>query len=226
MRRLRSRSLARKIFLLAVLIVAVFILFIAVLEHNLRPSIMAIAETKARMIALDSINNAIHKKVVDGGNFRDLIDVRTDDQGRIVLMQANTIKINQLTTETLLELNRNLRELKYEGFAIPLGQVLGSQLLANYGPGIKVKITPVGAARVNIKDDFEEAGINQARHKLYMNVNTDLKIVVPLMSSKIEVQAQVPLAETFIIGDVPGTYVKMDSGNLKALDAILNKSGN
>lgn len=190
----------------------VFLLLFVVVERNLKPTILAIAEAKARLIATEAINNAIHQKVVTDVDYKDLIYVHKDNRGRIVLMQPNTVKINKLASDTTLEVQGTLEKLPTTGFKIPVGQVLGSQLLASYGPKIKVTIFPVGTVRVEVEDEFTEAGINQTRHRLYLEVLTNIKIVVPLVSTYVKVTTQVPVAETIIVGEVPTSYFKVNIG--------------
>jgi sporulation protein YunB len=199
------------VYLLPVLVLVLMLSFIVV-ERNLKPTILAIAEAKARLIATEAINDAIHEKVVTDVDYRDLIYVHKDNRGRVVLMQPNTIKINKLASDTTLEVQRTLEELPASGFKVPLGQVLGSQLLANYGPPIKVNILPIGTVTVEVEDEFTEAGINQTRHRLYLKIVANVKIVIPLVSSYVKVSTSVPVAETIIVGEVPSTYLKVDLG--------------
>ncbi|MGB4042751.1 MAG: sporulation protein YunB [Thermacetogeniaceae bacterium] len=191
------------------------ILMFIVIERNLKPTISQIAEAKARQIATEAVNNAIKAKIVDSVNYDDLISVQKDSQGQIVLMQPNIVRINQLASDTTLSINRALKSLEKEKFYIPLGQVLGSQLIANYGPRIKVSIYPIGTVKTTVFDKFEEAGINQTRHRLYLSVDSQVRVVVPLITSNVKVKTQVPVTDTIIVGQVPKTYVKLDA---KALE--------
>ena len=126
-------------------------------------------------------------------------------------MQANTVKINKIASDTTLAVQKKLQELGNERFNIPFGQALGSKLLASYGPLIRVVIVPIGTVRISVADDFEEAGINQTKHRLLLDVKTKVKVVVPLASSEAVVETQVPITETVIVGEVPQTYVKFSS---------------
>ena len=84
--------------------------------------------------------------------------------------------------------------------------MLGSQLLANYGPRIKVSIYPLGTVRTSVFDKFEAAGINQTRHQIYLDIETQVQVVVPLVSSEVTVSTQVPITDTVIVGPVPSFY--------------------
>ncbi|GAB4272512.1 sporulation protein YunB [Thermincola ferriacetica] len=190
----------------------------AIVEKNLRPTILAISKAQAEQIAVESIQDAVNEKVAKVVEYKDLIFVRTDSRGRVVLMQPNTVKINSLAADTTLEVQKALKKLEGKVFKIPLGQTLGSQLLASYGPKIKVTIVPIGTVKVIVEDKFEQAGINQTRHRLYLNIFSKVKIVIPLVSDSVEVSSQVPIAETIIVGEVPGTYLNLTLG--KGLELI------
>lgn len=187
-----------------------------IIEKNLRPTIVAISKAQAEHIALAAIQDAVNNKVAKVVEYKDLIFVRTDSRGRVVLMQPNTVKINSLAADTTLEVQKALQTLEGKVFKIPLGQTLGSQLLASYGPKIKVTIVPIGTVKVNVEDKFEHAGINQTRHRLYLTIQTKVKVVIPMVSDSVKVASQVPIAETIIVGEVPQTYLNVNME--KALD--------
>lgn len=190
-----------------------FLLLLTVFERSLKPTIKEIAEAKARWAATEAVNQAIKVKIAESVDYHELISVQKDAGGRVVLMQPNIVRINQLASDTTLVINQTLEELADDRFQIPLGQVLGSQLLANYGPRISVSIYPVGTVRTNVFDRFEEAGINQTRHRIYLNVICQVKVVVPLITSNVKVSEKVPITDTVIVGQVPEFYVKLFDKN-------------
>lgn len=188
-----------------------------IIEKNLKPTIIQISESRAHLIATEAIHKVLYEKVLNDVNYNDLVYVHKDTQLRITMMQANTIKINRIVSQANLEIKNTLLNLSDESFQIPLGQTLGSQILANYGPRINVKIVPVGTVDVKFLDEFQQAGINQVRHILYLNVATTVKIVVPLATKGITVSNQIPIAETIIVGQVPETYLGVQLDSLKDL---------
>jgi sporulation protein YunB len=189
------------VFGVLVILVGGFIL----LERDLRPTIGSIAEVEARWAATDAVNRAIRDEIANV-DYNQLIMVQKDNQGQIVLMQPNIVRINQLASDTTLSIQSALEGIASEQFYIPLGQVLGSQLLANYGPRIKVSIYPIGTVRTSVFDKFEAAGINQTRHQIYLDIETQVQVVVPLVSSAVTVSTQVPITDTVIVGPVPAFY--------------------
>ncbi len=184
-------------------------------DRVLQPTIFKIAEVRAIQVATESINRSVQQKVLDSNlQYQDFIQVHKDSQGHIVLMQANTVMINQFATDVTLMVQSALRQLSRESFRIPLGQVTGTQLLAGYGPRIPVGIVPVGSVRVKVDDRFEQAGINQTRHRIYLDFTAEVRIVVPPRSATTQVATRVPLVESIIVGQVPGTFVSIPGGLL------------
>lgn len=193
------------IFLLILLISGIYCFM--VIDRNLKPTIIKIADARAHIVATEAINRALYEKVLYNTDYEDLITIHKDTEQKVTVMQANTLKIGRIVSDSNMAIKETLKNLQDEDFYIPLGQALGSPLLANYGPKIRVEIVPVGTVNVEFDDRFQEAGINQVRHILYLNIETTVKIVVPLLKEDIVVKHQIPIAETIIIGDVPNTYL-------------------
>jgi len=183
-------------------------------ESSLKPTIQEIAEAKARWAATEAIHQAIKREFLRSSVSRDLIIVQKDSQGRIVLVQPDIVRVNLLASEATLAIQESLKELTHDDFSIPLGQVLGSNLLANYGPGIKVSISPIGTVKTKIFGRFEEVGINQTRHRLYLDVKSRVKVVVPMLASEVEVATEIPVTDTVIVGEVPEMYLNFSEGTL------------
>lgn len=214
-----KRGLKRKMIAFPKGFTMIIILFIGlgsvylfrIVDRNLKPTIIQIAESKAHILATETMNKVLYEKILTNTEYEDLMMVHKDSQQRVTLMQANTIKISRILSEANLEIKEALKNLQDETFKIPLGQALNSPLLAHVGPNIKVKLIPVGTVNVRFVDNFQQAGINQTRHILHLNINTTIQIVVPLVTENVEVHNQVPIAETIIVGDVPSTYLGLDS---------------
>ena len=183
-----------------------------VLEKNLRPAILSVAEVNANILATEAVNRAILEKVAQGILYQDLISISQDENGKIIMAQINTMEINRLMAETTLATQDALKTIEKEALNIPLGAVLDSYLLATYGPEIPIKLIPVGKVNTYLNDSFEDAGFNQVRHKIYLDVFSEVRVVVPLISTNIEVHTTVPLTDTVYPGEVPETLINLNIG--------------
>lgn len=180
------------------------------IENRVRPVVKEIALSTINLEATEIINKVIYNKMLEKIEYSDLINIHKDSKDKITFIQADTIKINKLMSKVNIEVKKELANFSKQKIEIPLGQVLGSQLFANLGPKIKITVIPAGEMDVELLQDFYEAGINQTRHILYLDVKTSVKIVVPLIYEKEVVSVQAPIAETIIVGSVPSTIVKVE----------------
>ena len=183
------------------------------MDLRVRPTLLSVAEVRVTVMAVESINETVRQEV-DRSNigYQDFITVHRDFKGKVALMQANTVQINKLAAELTLDVQQRLRGLENEEVSVPFGQIMGSRIFADLGPYIDIGIYPVGAVKVEVEDLFEQAGINQTRHKIYLNFNTMVKVVVPLYSGEVEVATRVPVAESIIVGDVPDAVISLPGG--------------
>ncbi len=185
------------------------------LDRRVRPTLFSIAEVEVTQMAVDVINQTVQREVSRKNiDYRDFIAVHRDNSGRVALMQANTVKINKMAADITLGVQHRLRQLDGKQIYVPLGQVLGSYIFADMGPNINIAIHPMGTVKVNVIDRFEQAGINQTRHKIYLDFNTMVRVVIPLSSGEVKVATKVPVAESIIVGDVPEAVINLPGGIL------------
>ncbi len=178
-------------------------------DKKIKPTVLAIAEVKAQEIASRAINQSIKTKITDDIRYQDLYFIRTDSEGNVTLMQANTIMMNNLASEVALAVQDTIKNIRASEIRVPLGNIFGSQLLAQYGPTIRINVTPIGRVNVDFFTQFEQSGINQTRHKIYLVVKAQVKTIVPFSSTTIPVESTVPIAETIIVGKVPDNYINV-----------------
>jgi len=166
---------------------------------NLNPVVISMAEARARQLAVEAINQAVAEVMEAAVSYSDLIQVSTDSNGRVTMIRANTLLMNDLASRTALAVQRNLATLEDEGVSLPLG------------------VVPVGSVTTRFLTAFESAGINQTRHEISLEASTQMRIVIPTGASTVSVSAIVPVAEAIIVGEVPSSYV-----NVPDVDSMLN----
>lgn len=191
------------------LFMVLVLLVMLVLERNLRPTLVTIAEARAKVIATHAINDAINTKIAQDIKYGLLITVHTDHVGKPSWAQVNTMEVNRIVAATTMRVQESMGMLQGEIIRIPVGQALGITFLANMGPRIPFTIIPVGTVNVEVTDAFEQAGINQTRHKIYLEVYTDVQIVIPFVTRAVQVHSQVPIADVTYLGEVPQTVIDL-----------------
>lgn len=178
-------------------------------EKNLRPTILSIASMRADILATEAINQAVSEKVARSILYQDLILLQKDREGKIMMAQTNIMAVNELMAETTMRVQKSLESLQGEEIYIPLGQAFGSFLFASVGPRIPITLVPIGYVNTKIYDSLESAGINQVRHKIYLEIHADVQVVIPFVSSTTKVSTTVPLVDALYIGEVPETVINL-----------------
>ena len=201
-----SRRLLRWMVIVLLLLTAAFL----VLENNLSQVILDMAYADAYALAVKVINSAVADVMNSGVTYDDLIKVHLNDKGQVTMLQANTIEMNGLATRTALQAQEKLQDAKNQIINIPLGAAFGINFLAGSGPSIPVKILPVGAVSTQFVTEFESAGINQTRHKIFLSAKTTVRLVIPTGSKQVDLNSSISIAESIIVGDVPDSFVDVN----------------
>lgn len=195
-----------------IIILAIFIIlntFIYFFDKNVLPAVLNLAEIKMKNEATDIIYTTCLDVYSTEFDYKKMINIEKDDNGRIALVQADTAELNRLSSQMVTNCNEKLKELQDLGVDVPLGFITNNSVYHRMGPDIKVRMTQVGNITTKYESVFESAGINQTRHKIYLNVSVNLRVVVPLNSRDIEVCSQIPISETIIVGDTPQTAIDL-----------------
>ena len=209
--------LRRKRYFIWIIALFLFVIYMyKYIDKNIKPTIVAVSEVQARQVAIKTINDTIKNKIGNNIKYTDLVSVSYDKEGRITMMQANTMLMNMIASEVALDVQDPLVEISESNIKLPLNNVFDIHIIKL--PSIKVRIIPQGAIDVDFATEFESAGINQTRHKIYIVVNTDIKMILPLTAEDIKVTTNIPIAETIIVGDVPETFVDIPEEGI--LDVI------
>jgi sporulation protein YunB len=211
----RKMRLSRKFLRWTVIVVLLLTAAFLVLENNISQVILDRAYANAYSLAVKVINSAVADVMHTGITYEDLITVHLSDQGQVTMLQANTIRMNELATMAALQAQEKLQEENNQVIQIPLGAALGINFLAGSGPNISVRILPVGAVSTQFITEFESAGINQTRHKILLSAKTTVRLVIPTGAKQVELVSNIPIAESIIVGAVPDTFVDVnDKGDI------------
>ena len=202
-RRRKKRRIAAillLVFLLCALLAAYF-------QHNVTKVLIAVSEATMRAHTTVAINDAVYYTLGDGVRYEDLVTVERNDAGDVVSISTDSLKINKIARDTASISQSNLRNLSLDGIPVPLGALTGIEALAGVGPRIRIRIIPVSSVVCEFSSRFESAGINQTRHSIYLEVASDLSVVLPGRTNRFTVTTQVLIAESVLVGDVPDTYL-------------------
>ena len=217
MRAFRRKFRLRKAMVILVALLTLIILGLMRLEANLTEVVLSLAQAQARALAVQALNETADEVVLSGVTYDQLMAVTMDAGGQIRLIQANTPEMNLLAARASASAQQKIANLEQQAISVPLGSALGMTLFAGSGPLIEVRILPVGTVNARFATEFETAGINQTRHRISLTLTAQVELVIPTGAMEVQAVTQVAVAESIIIGQVPDSYV-----NIESIDDTLN----
>lgn len=206
-RRLRRRY---RLFLTFSIVLSLAGLLFAHFQRNVTRVLVSISEATMRASTTVAVNDAVYYTLSDELRYEDLVTIQRDEQGGIVSVAANALKINKIARDTASISQSNLKNLSLNGIPIPLGALTGIEALAGLGPQIPFRIIPVSSVSCTFSSEFESVGINQTKHSIYLHVIADISIVMPSRTENFAVLTEILVGEFVIVGDVPDTYLQTD----------------
>ncbi len=207
-RRVRSVPPAGWVFLVG----AATVLLLAVLiSRRLSPLVEAVAADEVRNEVNLLLSRTAAELIAERQlGYEDLITLERDSSGQVTSASSDIAAINELNQELVARLTERLNGIDLHDLEIPLGNLLGLDLLSGRGPYLQVQALWVGTVDTQVENEFSEAGINQTLHRVLLTVQVPTTIL--LAGSRIDciVDTQICLAESVIVGTVPGTYIRLD----------------
>lgn len=194
-----------------VILVLLTLMGIIIIETTLQPLLHNICETTVTGVVTKVIQRSI-KEQTSNIVYNDLVTVDKNQEGQVVLMQPNLQRVNNLASRITLNIQQNLEQKKGKKVEIPISQAAGIEILSPFVPIVEAQIMPYSAVNSQLKDEFKSVGINQTKHKIYLEIISQTEVVVPLLSTDIKVNTEVPLTEAVIVGQVPEVYVGVEEG--------------
>ena len=215
-----------RVALLCLLLAAVLLTLFLVAAFHLKSVLSSLAVTRVSNTVNRVVTAAVNDTVNSGGiQYNDLITFEKDGQGQITALQTNMAEFNRIQAAIVDDVLSRMSEVSTTDLAIPLGTLTGSALLAGRGPVFRVRMQFVGSSTARFENEFTEAGINQTKHRIILSVDVSVSILLPGFSTYTKVSNDFTVAETVIVGTVPGSYVYFNGNYEEAEDYIMNNAG-
>lgn len=196
--------------LLGVLILSTCIFH--VLLKRAEPVFVAQTSNYSNTAFTDLVNKSIIK-IAETEDFEGFFHTVSD--GGTTTIEADTAKINRITSKLLIEVQNTLNNDYPAKLYIPLGSLTNYYLLSSIGPQIPVKIIPISIVTCDMEETFEAAGINQVLHKISVKIGVNMHYRGFSLDERERIETTVPIAETIISGTVPQYY---GNGLIKTVD--------
>ncbi|QKS72197.1 sporulation protein YunB [Paenalkalicoccus suaedae] len=246
LRRRQSRRGPLPLKVVFLLSCAIFIVLtvqgLILVEKGVRPTIIAIAKTETQRIATLAINDAISSQILEESHMEDVLIYEYDQNQQVNSVQLNPVIVNRVLQETTKRVQNYLNDIEqgkirdyhvapddslpHDGASfsedgiihmIPLGQATKNALLAHLGPEIPVRLSAIGDVKSQMKHEVMSVGINNAYLSVSVDIEVDVKVVIPFATDTAVVKTAVPVTMVWLPGDVPDYY-----GGSGTIPAVIN----
>ena len=214
----RGREIRGRLFIFLIVFLLLLGYGFIFMNRIVKPTIISIGETKAKAMLTQVVNDVVKEKFTEDVQSGNLLNIKTNDEGKVTMVQADSAAMTRLSYDLAGRIQSRIKHMDEEKVMVPIGTILGSQILSQTGPKMNLKVLPLGATQIAFTAEFEETGINQTKYKVYLVVKSKAKVLVPFSSNNIDLETVLLVAETIIVGDVPQTYVNVPEQEI--MDAV------
>ncbi|PKM52420.1 MAG: sporulation protein YunB [Firmicutes bacterium HGW-Firmicutes-7] len=194
---------------------AFIVLFFRYIEDELMQTVVAMSKLKVTTMSNQIINEAIEETLTEYSTSTEgFVTYYYNEKGEMISFGVNAVLINQMNADIIYKINDDIGKYDQEILSIPLGRLLGESVFSNYGPNINVSILPYGTVTTNYKSSFVATGINQINHRIWIEIDMTMQVVVPLSSAQVKVCQEVTLVDRVINGEVPEQYINVPEQGL------------
>lgn len=194
---------------LTLILILSLVFLISAASRFLKEIATEMAISDATDIITDAVNETIGDKMSNGQYDYDyFVTLLRDNNGDITAVSANMTRINALASDILREVIDSTSGGEID-ISIPLGNLVGSNLLLGRGPKIPVKVVLLTSSYADFRNEISSAGINQLKHQIILEITVQIDVLMPWDMETADIPSEVLIAETVIVGDVPDTYFDM-----------------
>lgn len=183
-------------------------------ECALRPVLAAAARYQVRSQVTAAVEQWAARDLQERGvDYSDFVAITRNEAGEITALSADMARLNLLRAELSAHLLERLEDSQLE-LTIPVGSLLPLEPTWARGPELHLRALALGTASAEFESEFTSAGINQTRHRLWLELSVPVTVLLPGGGEELTVDSRLCVAETVIVGQVPQTWFQ--TGGLPA----------
>ena len=187
---------------------------VRVTERALRPVLAAAARYQVRSQVTAAVEQWAARDLQERGmDYSDFVTITRNEAGEITALSADMARLNLLRAELSAHLLERLEDGQLE-LTVPVGSLLPIEPTWARGPELHLRALALGTASAEFESEFTSAGINQTRHRLWLELSVPVTVLLPGGGEELTVDSRLCVAETVIVGQVPQTWFQ--TGGLPA----------
>ncbi len=184
---------------------------------------MNYAKSEMKSLVTTIISKSIDEDMTKTLDLNNLFIIKNDSNSNMTMVDFDPVILNKIISSLASEVSENLELVSEKDkqtlekfhideniFYIPSGTIFNSTFLNNLGPKIPINMEIISLVNPNIETKVTEYGINNSLVEVFINIVSNVRMILPLKSEEIEVKVVLPITVKLIQGVVPEYYL----GNL------------
>lgn len=230
-RRKKKKNKTLNIIIVILILLFVFILYLLRLfNQKALPQLIEYSKMETSKIVSSIISSTVVEEIANNTKMEDLLITLKDNEGNIKSIDFNSSEVNKILVNASRLIDKNLRYLEsgnidklkinnnmlqdYDKeklkkgiiYELPSGIIFNNILLNNILPRIPIKMNLIGNVYSKLTTDIESYGINNVLIKVNIEIEAEVKILMPFISSKDSISSTIPIIMKIIEGNVPSYY--------------------
>lgn len=186
-----------------------------------RPKVLEYAENQVVQQATFALYDVMTEQVYrERETYAGLVTLTRDADQAVTAVTTDGILADRLKAQVSRAIYEKLVEMERDTVEVPLGSILWPDVMAGRGPVLRFGLAGLGYAQAEFISAFTEAGINQTRHQVVLEVTSQIRVLTPLGGHDCEVRDRLVVSDTVIIGRVPQSYTYIDDTEQTLLGKI------
>ena len=226
----KKKFIINKILVLIILLIISVFYVLKIFSDKAVPELISYSEIETKKIVSSIISSTVVDEIANKTTMDDLFITIKDSNGDIKSIDINSSKVNKILVEASKSVEQNLKYLETgevdklnlnnnifsycdkdkmkKGiiYELPSGIIFNNVLLKNVMPKIPVKISVIGNIFCRLNTDIKSYGINNALINVSIGIDSEVKILLPFVSSSTKITANVPIVIKIIEGNIPSYY--------------------
>ena len=230
-KRKKKTKILNKLIIIILLIVISSLYIIKIFNEKAMPQFISYSELETKKMTTLIINSTVIEEISKNIEIDDLFFTNLDSNGNVTSIDLNSKLANEILVKASMMIEKNLRYVESgeidklnlssdalsnynlkklkKGiiYDLPSGVIFNNSILNNILPKIPIRISPIGNIICKLVTDIDEYGINNALVKVSINIEVDMKILLPFTTSVTKISLDVPIIMKIIEGNVPSYYL-------------------
>lgn len=207
----KGKEKIKKVTPLFIIFLVAFSTFFAV-WNSINPIFEKLCEEKAKSVAT-RVTNEETTKIMNKYNYDTFFTIEKDENGSVRMITANVLKVNQVTSDIAVNIQKRLEENEKNKIYISSGSITGIRFLSGVGPKIPLSIVCSGNIDTDLRSEFISQGVNQTIHRVYLDIKTNVNVLTSFDTIEMPIENQVLILENVIVGEIPSTYYNFKGEN-------------